>query len=123
MAGGEEQQELRAPASRGRAAAYRRTHARILLPCDEHQPGGAMKDDGMARSPRAGAPRRNGCAAWRGGGSGAGPGGRQQVNRCPKKPDGQGEPRLIAPAGSGPPEGPAGWTLRLPADRSRCAGR
>ena len=25
----EEQQELRAPASRGRAAAYRRTHARI----------------------------------------------------------------------------------------------
>ena len=49
----EEQQELRAPASRGRTAAYRRTHARILLPCDEHQPGGAMKDDGMARSPRA----------------------------------------------------------------------
>ena len=51
---GEEQQELGAPASRGRTAAYRRTHARILLPCDEHQPGGAMKDDGMARSPRAG---------------------------------------------------------------------
>ena len=45
------------------------------------------------------------------------PGRRQQVNRCPKKPDGQGEPRLIAPACSGPPEGPAGWTLRLPADR------
>ena len=49
------------------------------------------------------------------------PRGWQQVNRCPKKPDGQGEPLLIAPAGSGPPEGPAGWTLRLPADR--CAGR
>ena len=42
---------------------------------------------------------------------------RQQVNRCPKNPDSQGEPRLIAPACSGPPEGPAGWTLRLPADR------
>ena len=70
----EEQQELGAPASRGRAAAY----------------------------------RRNGYAAWRGGGSGAGPGA-------------QGEPRLIAPACSGPPEGPAGWTLRLPADR--CAQR
>ena len=51
---GEKQQELGAPASRGRAAAYRPTRARILLPCDEHQPGGAMKDDGMARSPRAG---------------------------------------------------------------------
>ena len=70
----EEQQELWTPASRGRAAAYRRTHARILLLCDEYQPGGAMKDDGMARSPRAGSARRNGCAAWRGGGSGAGPG-------------------------------------------------
>ena len=45
------------------------------------------------------------------------PGRNQQVNRCPKKPDGQGEPRLIAPACSGPPEGPAGWTLQLPADR------
>ena len=50
----EEQQELWTPASRGRAAAYRRTHARILLLCDEYQPGGAMKDDGMARSLRAG---------------------------------------------------------------------
>ena len=41
---GEEQQELGAPVSRGRAAAYRRTHARILLPCDEHQPGGATAE-------------------------------------------------------------------------------
>ena len=51
---GEEQQELGAPVSRGRASAYRRTHARILLLCDEYQPGVAMKDDGMARSLRAG---------------------------------------------------------------------
>ena len=53
----------------------------------------------------------------RGGRSGGGPGAQAAGHRCPKKPDGQGEPRLIAPACSGPPEGPAGWTLQLPEDR------
>ena len=33
----EEQQELKGLVSRGRAAAYRQTHARILLLCDENQ--------------------------------------------------------------------------------------
>ena len=39
----EEQQELPAPVSRERAAAYRQTQARILLLCDEAQDGGTMK--------------------------------------------------------------------------------
>ena len=42
---------------------------------------------------------------------------RQQVNRRPKKLDGQGEAHLMALACSQPPEGRAGWTLQLLADR------
>ena len=36
----EEQQELKGLVSRGRAEAYRQTHARILLLSDESQEGG-----------------------------------------------------------------------------------
>ena len=43
----EEQQELKGLVSRGRAAAYKQTHARILLLSDEAQEGGAMKDEEM----------------------------------------------------------------------------
>ena len=45
----EEQQELKGLVSRGRAAAYKQTHARILLLSDEAQEGGAMKDEEIAR--------------------------------------------------------------------------
>ena len=50
----EEQQELMALVSRGRAAAYRQTHARILLLCDENQADGAMKDEEIARALKVG---------------------------------------------------------------------
>ena len=46
----EERQELKALVSRGRAAAYRQTHARILLLSDEVQGDVAMKDEDIARS-------------------------------------------------------------------------
>ena len=46
----EERQELKAMVSRGRAAAYRQTHARILLLSDEAQGDGVMKDGDIARS-------------------------------------------------------------------------
>ena len=42
---------------------------------------------------------------------------REQVNRRLKKLDGQGEAHLMAMACSQPPEGRAGWTLQLLADR------
>ena len=42
---------------------------------------------------------------------------RQQVNRRQKKLDGRGEAHLMALACSQPPEGRAGWTLQLLADR------
>ena len=46
---GEEQEELKGLVSRGRTAAYRQTHARILLLSDENQAGGSMKDEEIAR--------------------------------------------------------------------------
>lgn len=42
---------------------------------------------------------------------------RQQVNRRPRKLDGEGEARLTAMACSQPPEGRASWPLQLLADR------
>ena len=34
--------------SKGRAAAYKQTHARILLLCDDNQADGGMKDEEIA---------------------------------------------------------------------------
>ena len=42
---------------------------------------------------------------------------KEQVNRRPKKLAGEGEAQLVAMACSQPPEGRAGWTLQLLADR------
>ena len=42
---------------------------------------------------------------------------REQLRRRPKKLDGSGEAHLIALACGEPPEGRAGWTLKLLADR------
>ena len=50
----EEQQGLRTLVSKGRAAAYKQTHARILLLCDENQADGTMKDDEIARALKVG---------------------------------------------------------------------
>ena len=72
---GEEQEELKGLVSRGRTAAYRQTHARILLLCDENQAGGAMRDQDIARALKVGN-RYGGAAAppLRGGGLGKSPG-------------------------------------------------
>ena len=50
----EEQQELRVLVSKGRAAAYKQTHARILLLSNEGCQGGAMKDEEISRSLQVG---------------------------------------------------------------------
>ena len=50
----EEREELKAMVSKGRSAAYKQTHARILLLGDEAQEGGAMKDEDIARSLQVG---------------------------------------------------------------------
>ena len=113
-----EQEELKGLVSRGRAAAYKQTHARILLPVDEAQEGGAMNDGEIARVLKVGSATvervRRRCVLE---GVEAALGRRQQVNRRPGKLDGEGEARLTALACSQPPEGRAGWTLQLLADR------
>ena len=114
----EEQQGLRSLVSRGRAAAYRQTHARILLLCDENQADGAMKDEEIARALQVGTATvervRRRCVEE---GLEVALGRRQQLNRRQRKLDGAGEARLIALTCSQPPEGRAGWTLRLLADQ------
>ena len=52
--GVEEQEELKALVSRGRAAAYKQTHARILLLSDENQDEGPMLDQEIARALKVG---------------------------------------------------------------------
>ena len=114
----EEQEELRGLVSKGRAAVYRQTHARVLLLVDEAQEGGAMKDGEIARVLKVGRATvervRQRCVEE---GVEAALGRRQQVNRRPRKLDGEGEARLVAMACSQPPEGRAGWTLQLLADQ------
>ena len=50
----DEQQELNALVSRGRAAAYKQTHARILLMSDESRSDGGMKGRGHHQRARCG---------------------------------------------------------------------
>ena len=111
----EERQELKGLVSKGRGAAYKQTHARILLLSDESQGEGGMKDEDVARSLQIGAATvervRRRCVAE------AALGRREQVNRRPKKLDGSGEAHLVALACGAPPEGRADWTLKLLADR------
>ena len=126
----EEQQELRALASKGRAAAYKQTHARILLLSNEGCGGGGLKDEEIGRSlahfKQVGAAtvervRRRRVEA----GVAAALGRKEQLNRRQKKLDGQGEAHpvsstgqaLIALACAEPPPGRVSWTLKLLADR------
>ena len=114
----EERRELKGLVSRGRTAAYRQTHARILLLSDEVQGNGAMRDEDIARSLQIGSATvarvRRRCVEE---GIEAALGRREQLNRGQKKLDGSGEAHLIALACGEPPEGRAGWTLKLLADR------
>ena len=114
----EERQELKALVSRGRAAAYKQIHARILLLSDEAQTDGAMKDEEIGRALQIGCSTvervRRRCVEE---GLEVALGRRQQLNRRRKKLDGHGEAHLIALACGEPPEGRAGGTLKLLADR------
>ena len=63
----EERRELNTLVSRGRVAAYKQTHGRVLLLSDEAHADGAMKDEDITRVLQIGRARWNGCAAvaWR----------------------------------------------------------
>ena len=100
------------------AAAYKQTHARILLLSDEAQGDRAMKDEEIARALQVGAATvervRRRCVEE---GIEAALGRKEQLNRRRKKLDGQGEAHLIAMACGEPPQGRASWRLQLLADR------
>ena len=85
-------QELKALVSRGRAAAYRQTHARVLLLSDEGQGGGAIKEEEIVRVLQIGRATvervRRRCVKE---GIEAALGRKRQHNRRPKRLDGQGE--------------------------------
>ena len=114
----EEQQELKALVSKGRAAAYKQTHARILLLSDEARKDGGLTDEEVARSLEIASATveriRRRCVEE---GIEAALGRKEQLRRRQKKLDGLGEAHLIALACGEPPEGRAGWTLQLLADR------
>lgn len=114
----DEQKELKALVSRGRIAAYKQTHARILLMSDESRPDGGMTDAGISRSLGVGLSMvervRKRCVE---GGIESALNRKKQLRRRQKRLDGEGEAKLIAIACGEPPDGRANWTLKLLADR------
>ena len=112
---GEEQEELQALVSKGRAAAYKQTHARILLLSDENQSGEPMMDQEISRALQVGSATvervRRRCVEE---GVDAALGRREQLRRRQRKLDGQGEAHPMAI--SQPPEGRVSWTMQMLAD-------
>jgi transposase len=113
-----ERKQLRELVDKGKAAAYRRRHAQILLKADEGEDGPAWSDNQIAEAfevHRTTVERlRRRCveqgltAALE----------RQKRRRVRARVlDGEGEARLIALACQEPPEGQARWTLNLLAER------
>ena len=102
----------------GKAGAYRRKHAHILLLADENREDGGRTDANIASVLGVGASTvervRKRCMEE---GLEAAVERRKQVNRKPRKLDGAGEAKLVALACSAPPEGHARWTLRLLGDK------
>ena len=111
---GEEQEELKALVSKGRAAAYKQTHARILLLSDENQAEGPMMDQEIARALGVGTATvervRRRCVDQR---VEAAIVRKRQLNHRPRKLASDGEAHLIALACSKPPEGRVSWTLKM----------
>lgn len=114
----EERLELKGYVSKGRVAAHKQIHARILLLSDEHSSDGSKKDkeivDALGTSLRTVERVRQSFAEE---------GLERAINPKPKtryrskKLDGAGEGFLVATACSKAPEGQANWTLQLLADR------
>ena len=114
----DEQQELKALVSRGRTAAYKQTHARILLMSDEAREDGGMKDADISGALGVGLSMvervRRRCVEE---GIESALNRKKQLRRRQKILDGEREARLIAMACGEPPEGRASWTLKLLADQ------
>jgi transposase len=114
----QERQTLTAMISRGKAAARKLTHARILLKADvsERRPG--LTDEVIAQEVQVGRAtvervRKTFVEEGFDGALEA----RKSRRVYKRKLDGDGEAQLVRLACSQPPEGASRWTLRLLADR------
>ena len=100
------------------SAAYKQTHARILLMSDEAQDDLPMTDEAIAQALKVGHATvervRRRCVEE---GIDAALNRKKQLRRRAKKLDGEAEAHLIAIACSEAPQGRARWTLKLLADR------
>ncbi len=113
----EERQQLHALVTKGKAAAYKRRHAQVLLKADQSEHGPSWTDAEIARAldVHASTIERlrqrfveeglDPCLQRQ-----------EQWRRKARKLDGAAEARLTALACSDPPEGRQRWTLRLLAD-------
>jgi transposase len=114
----EERETLSVLISKGRAAARKLAHARILLQADEAPGGPAWTDErivaalhvGLATVPRV-------RQTWVEDGLEVALNRRKPTGRQFRKLDGAQEARLVALACSAAPEGRARWTLQLLADK------
>jgi len=114
----DERQMLRTMLSRGKAAARKLVHARILLKADAGSEGPGWNDDQIAESLELGRAtvervRRQFVEE----GLEAALERRKPRRQYKRTIDGEAEAHLIALACSQPPEGRSRWTLRLLADR------
>jgi len=114
----EERQILQAMLSKGRAAARKLTHARILLKADAGEGGPAWNDDVIGKGLEVGrATVERVRKQFVEEGFEAALDRRKPRRQYRRKLDGDGEAHLIALACSQAPEGRSRWTLRLLADR------
>lgn len=114
----EEREYLTALISKGKAAARKSAHARILLKADQSENGPAWKDEDIREAFDVSLStiervRR----AFIEEGVEAAINHKKPCGTRPPKFDGEKEARLIALACSQPPDGFKGWTLRLLADK------
>jgi len=114
----EERRMLQEMLSRGKAAARKLMHARILLKADVAAGGPGWNDEAIADALEIGrATVERVRKEFVEEGLDAALERRQPRRQYPRKLDGDGEAHLIALACQRPPEGHSRWTLRLLADR------
>jgi transposase len=114
-----ERDELAALISKGKAAARKLAHARVLLPVDESEAGAMSTDEQVAQAlnlSRRTVERVRERFVEQGLSAALLP--QASTRRYERAFDGAQEARLIALACSAPPEGTSRWTLRLLAEQA-----
>jgi len=114
----EERRRLQEMLSRGKAAARKLTHARILLKADAAAGGPGWNDESIAEAMEVGrATVERVRTEFVEEGLDVALERRKPRRQYQRKLDGDGEAHLVALACQEPPEGRSRWTLRLLADR------